>query len=75
MSDPRRLSNNFGVVSGAYLGLSEELDNDLREWQRFFDKHFRYERGWTSLDDETHHRQWGTELFARLCSELLEPDC
>lgn len=59
-----------GHANSACLGLSHELDADLQAWQRYFDKHYHHRSGWSDADDATRYRQWGIELFQRLCSEL-----
>lgn len=52
------------------LGLSDDLDGDLRAWQEFFDDHHRPDTGW---DDPAHAAQFqetAQTLEARLRAEL-----
>ena len=59
-----------GMISGATLGLSPDLQRALQEWATFFDAHFHHERGWDAPTHRTAFAHHGHELLWWLRAEL-----
>jgi hypothetical protein len=68
----------WGEGSGIHDGdeelpISEDLRQDLLDWQEFFEQHLHHERGW---DTEAAGDEWlarGWDLQRRMQTELNEP--
>jgi hypothetical protein len=50
--------------------LSEELVQQLREWQALFEREFHYDHGWSQASHRKAYCGWGRSLHARLQDEL-----
>lgn len=59
-----------GPMDSRSLGLSGELDRDLRAWQEHFERLFRHDTGWSSPAAARAYEQSGRALLRRLSTEL-----
>ncbi|WP_298804109.1 hypothetical protein [uncultured Pseudokineococcus sp.] len=52
------------------LGLSPSLVTQMLDWQRFFDEHFHWDRGWDSQGAGAWYAEEGERLHSRLQAQL-----
>ncbi|MCX5042530.1 hypothetical protein OG921_05020 [Aldersonia sp. NBC_00410] len=64
------LWDSLGGTDGKHLGLTEELEHDIRKWQEHFEAHFHYETGWSSAQTAAEYERRGRDLLPRLSAEL-----
>jgi len=54
----------------ADLGLSSELEADIRRWFDFWEVHFHWERGWDSDESQLQSAAAGKQFVAQLRKEV-----